>query len=398
MLRIAYVCADPGVPVFGTKGASVHVQEIIRAFLRIGHHVTLFATRRGGEAPADLRRVCVHPLPALPKGEPALRERSALAANNALQQTLAKHGHFDVVYERYSLWSHAAMEHARLEGIPGVLEVNAPLIHEQAKHRSLVYRSAAEKVAERVFSGATSLIAVSSGVAAYLQSVCPTAGSQLHVIPNGVDPARFPASQFASPTGKERDNPFTIGFLGTLKPWHGLDVLMDAFARLHAKTPDIRLLIVGDGPERKTIERAAARHGMSSSVQLTGAVAPEGVPDWLHRMDVGVAPYPASPDFYFSPLKIHEYMAAALPVVTSRIGELERFVEDGVTGLLYPPDDSAAMADALQQLRGDPDLCLRLGMAGRSKVLQNHGWDAVVTRILEQAEFDSRANGGGRTA
>lgn len=383
MTRIAYVCADPGVPVFGTKGASVHVQEIVRAFGRLGYDVTLFAARRGGEPPTDLRGVPVESLPAPPKGDPAVRERAALATNRALRRTLARHGPFRVIYERYSLWSHAGMEFARREGLPGLLEVNAPLIREQARHRTLVHGAAAERVADRVFAAATALIAVSPGVATYLENTCPAAVGRIHVISNGVDPSRFPTERFERRPEADKHAPFTIGFLGTLKPWHGLDVLMDAFARLHAETPDIRLLVVGDGPERESIEAAAVRHGVASAVRLTGAVTPSQVPDWLYRMDVAVAPYPASSDFYFSPLKIHEYMAAALPVVTSRVRDLDRVVEQGVTGLLYTPGDPVALAAVLRRLQRDPGLCRRLGAAGREKVLRQHGWDSVAARILQ---------------
>jgi glycosyltransferase involved in cell wall biosynthesis len=388
MLRVAYVCADPGVPVFGAKGSSIHVQGVVRALRRAGAEVTLFATRLGGEPPADLRGISVHPLPALPPGEPVIREQAALAANRALRAALTVRGPFDLVYERYTLWSHAGMDYARKANTPGILEVNAPLIEEQARHRALVHRDAAEKVAARAFAAAHALVAVSPGVAAYLANY-PLAAPRVHVIPNGVDPDRFPAARFAQrPTSRE-DGSFTVGFLGTLKPWHGLDVLIEAFARLHARHPDCRLLIVGEGPERGRIEAAIKERKISSAVHLTGAVAPNQVPEELAEMDVGVAPYPDLPDFYFSPLKIYEYMAAALPVVASRIGDLDQIVQPEVTGLLCPPGDPAALAATLERLRGDAPLRRRLGDAARARVLGEHSWDAVVARILDLAGLRS---------
>ena len=388
MLRVAYVCADPGVPVFGAKGSSVHVQEVVRALRRAGAEVTLFATRLGGEPSADLRGIPVHPLPALPPGESVIRERAALAANRALRAALAARGPFDLVYERYALWSHAGMNYAREADTPGILEVNAPLIEEQARHRALVHRDAAEQVAARAFAAAHALVAVSPGVAAYLTTY-PGVGPRVHVIPNGVDPERFPAAHFAQRPASHADGSFTVGFLGTLKPWHGLDVLVDAFARLHARHPDCRLLIVGEGPERGRIEAAIEERKISSAVHLTGAVAPDQVPEELAEMDVGVAPYPELPDFYFSPLKIYEYMAAALPVVVSRIGDLDQVVQSEVTGLLSPTGDPVALASALERLRGDAPLRRRLGDAARARVLAEHSWDAVVARILNLAGLGS---------
>src|SRR5829696_22643 len=109
-MRIAYVSADPGVPVFGSKGSSVHVQAILGALGRLGVDVDLFAMRQGGERPPHLGQVAVHPLGPLPKADTARRERAALLANSQLAKALDRHGPFDLVYERHSLWSFAAME------------------------------------------------------------------------------------------------------------------------------------------------------------------------------------------------------------------------------------------------------------------------------------------------
>ncbi|MFT3757607.1 hypothetical protein [Thauera sp.] len=122
-MRIAYVCADPGIPVFGTKGASVHVQEVLRGLRRAGAEPVLFASRIGGEPPADLAGLRVVELPPLPKGEPLARARAALDANAAVMAALEAAGPFELVYERYSLWSDAGMVWARRAGCPGLLEV-----------------------------------------------------------------------------------------------------------------------------------------------------------------------------------------------------------------------------------------------------------------------------------
>src|SRR5207245_10214636 len=116
-----------------------------------------------------LESLRVHRLPTPPPGEPAVREQAALAANRDLRAALERHGPFDLVYERYSLWSFAGMEYAQALGVPGLLEVNALLIEEEAQYRALVDRASAEQVAQRVMGAATVLIAVSQEVAAYLQ-------------------------------------------------------------------------------------------------------------------------------------------------------------------------------------------------------------------------------------
>jgi glycosyltransferase involved in cell wall biosynthesis len=380
-VRLAYICADPGVPVFGSKGASVHVQEVVRALQRRGVSVELFAACPDCHSSRQLEEVRCHALPLPSENSPAARERAAVAANYRLNEMLHDTAPFDVVYERYSLWSFAGMEYARGESIPGLLEVNAPLIEEQAAHRILVDRPMAENVAARAFGAATAALAVSREVAEYVTRF--TDDSRVHVLPNGVDPGRcaphIPPRLPASP------GVCTLGFAGSLKPWHGIDVLLDAFGQIHRVVPQSRLLLVGDGPARSIAETSARRFGLSDSVILTGAVSPEEVPGLLTSMDVAAAPYPDNPDFYFSPLKIFEYMAAGIPTVASRIGQVTEIIEHEVTGILCPPGNPDALARSVIDLFINGAKRRRLGRSARRYVCAVHTWDSVVARILEIA-------------
>jgi glycosyltransferase involved in cell wall biosynthesis len=384
-MRIAYVCADPGVPVFGHKGCSVHVKEMLRALTKQGARLEVFAACLDGEPAADLG---LHPLPPLPTGDRALRERAALAANDELQSLLARCGPLDAVYERYSLWSFSGMEFARDTRIPGLLEVNAPLVEEQAQYRELVDRTSAELVAKRVFRSASALIAVSRAVADYVRR-CTEANGHLHVIPNGVDPHRVRPG--LEPAVEREPGSFTIGFVGSLKGWHGLSTLVEAFAALHRDFPQVRLLIAGDGPERERLVAQVGSLRLEPAVCLTGAVASDRVPRVLASMDVAVAPYPNLPDFYFSPLKIFEYMAAGLPVVASGLGQVAEVIQTEVNGLLVPPGNAEALAAALRRLVSEPQLGPRLGVKARETVVSNHTWDLAARRVLEIAGLASKA-------
>ncbi|PYG00470.1 Glycosyltransferase involved in cell wall bisynthesis [Georgenia satyanarayanai] len=382
-MRIAYVCADPGIPVFGTKGASVHVQEVVRVLLEAGHAVDLFCRRTGGEpwpAAAAARaegRLTVHELGRIRGEDVADRERRAMAADGDMLRAVTAGGPFDAVYERYSLWSTAGTTYARERGVPAVLEVNAPLPAEQARHRGLVHADEAHAVVRRAATGASAVVCVSEPVAAWVRDLAP--GAAVVVEANGVDVTRI------RPAAGRPDRPFTVGFVGTLKPWHGTETVLEAHALLRRSVPDARLLLVGDGPQAEALRQQARTLGTAGAVEATGAVAPVDVPTLLHRMDVATAPYPAAGEGYFSPLKAYEYMAAGLPVVASAVGQLPGVVEHGRTGFLVPGSDPTALAGTLGMLAGDRRLRAQVGRAAREHVASGHTWTHVVERSLAAA-------------
>lgn len=386
-MKVAYICADPGIPVFGNKGASIHIQEVMQALLRLGAEITLFAQRPGGEPPAGLRQVRVVPLPALPAAtQETTRARAALAANEMLIATLDAAGPFSLVYERYSLWSHAGMSWAARSGTPSVLEVNAPLIEEQRRYRTLPLEDEALATLETAIRHAATVIGVSEGVKNWLESF-PAARGKVHVVENGVDPARFSVKKPASSA------PVSIGFLGTLKPWHGLNTLIDAFILLHQRQLPVTLSVIGHGPEFEPVREKLNSHGLLPVSHFSGAVAHDDVPPLLAEIDIAVAPYPQLENFYFSPLKIYEYMAAGLPVVASRIGHLDQLVKEGENGLLVPPDDARALSEALTLLINSPTMRSAMGLAGRRQVERNHSWLRVVKRILSLANVTAQHKG-----
>lgn len=380
-MRIAYVCGDPGVPVFGSKGCSVHVQEVVKEFIGRGHEVDMIATRTGGVPKRELSEARFHTIDLQRETSQSDREQAHMRANGNVLEQLDKLGPFDLVYERYSLYSFAAMQYAKATGRPGLLEVNSPLIQEQARYRQLEDRDTAEAMTRQAMANASAVLAVSDQVAQYVRSYREP-GSAVHVLPNGVDIKRFARCHL--PREPSRDGALTLGFVGTLKQWHGVSALIEAFQALAIADSQLRLLIVGDGPERTRLEQQVARlpAGLAQRVFFTGTVDSDLIPALLAKIDVAVAPYGPLRDFYFSPLKIFEYMAAGLPTVVSRVGQLPTLIHDDVTGLLYTAGSTTELARALLVLLEDPELRLRLGRAARRHVAKNSTWEAVVSRIL----------------
>lgn len=380
-MRVAYVCTDPGVPVFGRKGASVHVQAVMTALLRRGDEVHLVTPRPGGAPPAELAGVMVHELSRARGLDPAQREVATQRADAEVATVLDRvhrERPLNLVYERYSLWGATTSTWSRRNTVSHLLEVNAPLVQEQARHRVLVDRVGAEKVAASTISAATAVICVSDAVAEWARRYATDPGA-VHTVANGVDTARI--TPVEARTGC-RPRTFTVGFVGTLKPWHGVETLLDAVALLVAEDPSYRLLLVGDGPQADALRTRAAELGIADQVEMTGSLDPSKVPAQLHRMQVAVAPYPAATEFYFSPLKLYEYLAAGLPVVASRVGDLPAILQDGNLGALVEPAEPRELAHAIAGLRADPGRCERLARDGRVEVERNHDWSAVIARAL----------------
>lgn len=379
-MRVAYLCIDPGVPVFGCKGSSVHCQEIIRVLLERGCQIELFAKRLGHPAPVAFQALGLQQLDQpLPSGH-AEREQAMIRLNQQVSQQLHESGPFDLVYERFSLWNQAGMEYARATRTAGILEVNSPLIEEQKTWRTMIDEPSAKAIQARCFRDATSIIAVSEEVAERLRRNY-WARDKTHVVPNGVNCERF---DDLPDRGNEPGRGLTIGFVGTLKPWHGVELLIDSFVIAKSFNSNLKLKIVGEGPERsRLVERVAGCSlDVKRAITFIGAVPNEDIPATLSTFDIAVAPYPDLQDFYFSPLKVLEYMAAGLPVIASDIGQIPRLIRAGQTGVLVPAGCTASLAAALVSLSHDAELRSRLGSAAARQARMEFTWEKVVDRIL----------------
>lgn len=392
-MRILYICADPGIPVTGTKGASIHVRSLTGALAELGHDVLILAARRGD---GDTR--CPVPCCTLPEEERTavqdrIRKQCATAAylsdrHSRELETLAIAGRLtrfglkkaasfspDVVIERLSLFSRVGAEIAIRRGIPFALEVNAPITAEAARFRSLNMRALAERVEMSVLRRADRVMAVSRVLRAHLVEHGVDAG-KVHVIPNGVDTRLYQATAGKAELRRTLNLPegFLVGFIGSLKPWHGMPTLLEAFARLRDSAPDATLVVVGTGPELTTSRELAQRLGVDGSVVWAGARTHAEVPLWLRAVDVAVAPFHDIGTFYFSPIKVFEYMASDVCVVASRLGQIADVIIDGINGLLCRPGDAEDLASAFSILRASPSLRTDLATRAAELVREKFTW------------------------
>ncbi len=389
-MRIAYVIADRGIPVFGEKGASIHVREMVKAFTDLGHHVTLIVVRRG-DSPGELENTEVIEVSSQNNEGPAKgandktfqREKQSIEINQDLFREIEiqhRHSPFSFIYERYTLFGTAGLEASKKLGIPLVLEVNSPLLREQQEYRQLHHLRMAEQNERDLFNRSFLIAAVSEEMRKYIISKTHR-GDHIEVIPNGVDDQRFhpDVKPTLIPSAQARK---VIGFVGSLKPWHDIKTLLDAFRSLKENRRDVHLLIVGDGPLREWIEGFICGAQMSDCVTITGWTDHIELPGFLKTMDIAVAPYPELEDFYFSPLKLYEYMAVGTPVIASRIGQISTVIVDEQNGLLFSPGNAEELKTSLEKLLDNPALREKLGRSAANSVV-DRTWRQNACRILE---------------
>lgn len=386
-LSVAYLLPDPGIPVGGTKGASVHVESLCAALARQGVDVTVYASRVAGPMTtrgSESVRVVPVDVGAVSSGERA--DLTRIDAANTFFDTLERLLRIrepSCIIERLSLFAGRGTEMARGLGLARVVEVNAPVAEERKRHFGLRLEDYARRAESAALRGAH-VVAVSAPLAAWALDMGASAAT---VVANGADIERLDPNllSFLAPSARSRlgfsKSTPVVGFVGSLKPWHGVDILIDAVSML-AETIRLGLLIVGDGPEHDRLRDYVGKLSPNVTSVMTGAVELSRVPEHIAAMDIATAPYAANDYFYFCPLKVAEAMAAGRAVVASDFPPVRDLL--GTAGVLVEPGDSAALARSLERLVHDPETRRLLGATARARAVERSSWSAVADAVLDE--------------
>jgi glycosyltransferase involved in cell wall biosynthesis len=194
------------------------------------------------------------------------------------------------------------------------------------------------------------------------------------VLPNAVDTSRF----HVRTTPRAAEVPLTAVFVGRLVPEKGLDTLFEAWAQAFRDRSDVRLRLVGEGPEERALREQAERLGIVGQVEFLGHR--DRVEEILAEADVGVL----TSRIEGLSNTLLEFMASGLPTLASRVSGSEDFVVNGRNGWLFPVSDAAALADCLREARSLPvTRLLEMGQQARADVEAASALDHVVGRLLE---------------
>jgi len=374
-MKILYAATDQTIP--GTVGGSTHVAAVAEGLAALGHEVHALVTPGPGRFPskAGVKWIAMPP----PLGAKALRWTQR-AAVTRLARTLQP----DVVIERYYNFGGEGIGAGRAVGATTVLEVNAPVIDYPGSAKAWLDKAL---VVQPMRRWRESLCAAADVIVTPSASILPrgTPASKIVELEWGADTARFQPGAggtipFARPAG-------TLAiFAGAFRSWHGAIHLVHAIRELRSRgRSDIGAVFVGSGPELASVRDQAAD---LANVLVTGAVPHVQMPAYLAAADIGVAPFdvgahqPLSLGFYWSPLKIFEYMAAGLPVVAPSVDRIPSLLSHGREAILYDPSRPGALADALERL-ADPALRRSIGASARERAVREYSWNAHCEALVD---------------
>jgi phosphatidylinositol alpha-mannosyltransferase len=359
VVRIAFACPyawdDPG-------GVQVHVRELAEHLLAGGHDVLVLAPVRsrpdepwvaGVGRPVDLRYNASN-APIDPRPWSIRRVRRHLDAFRP--DVVHVHEPFTPSTSMWATWAsrapvvatfHTGTVRSRL------YDLAAPMLRRLARRISV--RIAVSAVAER--------------------TAAARIGGAFEIVPNGANVRRF-----ADADPADLGSGTKLVFVGRLDERKGFATAVGAFARLAPARPELRLIVVGDGPQRTAVAPLPAE--IRARVSLLGAIANVDVPRYLSACDVFLGTSVGGESFG---MVLVEAMAAGLPVIASDIPGYDEVVRDGVEGLLVAPREPEAVASAAATILDDPTLAARFVAAGRERAA-TFDWDVVAARLQELYE------------
>jgi glycosyltransferase involved in cell wall biosynthesis len=290
----------------------------------------------------------------------------------------------DVIVCRQEIFHFAPIWIAKAFHIPCLLEVNsirsieAPLIDTRCRISFLTRWAErwALKKCDAVFS-------VSEPIKAFVDAY--TDAERSYVILNGVDTDEFDPRRFDSAEVKRQlglDGKTVLGYVGSYKTWHGLDVAIDVIDLLGEIDRRYHLLLIGNGQEYPAIVNEVLRRGLSDRVTQLPYLAHGEVARHLAAFDFALMTYPDMKGFYFSPLKMFEYLSMGIPVITTNVGQIAEIIKPGETGLLVYPPTAEDFVHAVVDANGDTAGAGAMRKRCRDMAVRQHSWTENARQVL----------------
>jgi glycosyltransferase involved in cell wall biosynthesis len=294
----------------------------------------------------------------------------------------------EAIVETQVNYSLSGVVAAKKTDLPLLLDDCAPTSEEEALGAGLV--TLARRVLREQFAAAAIATVPSFALRdRFINQGLPA--DKLLVVPNGVNPETFTdrRSELRSAHGFQEDC-CVLGFVGSFQPWHDVHLLVEALVELRHRH-SLHLVLVGDGPDRASVQARTERLELRRAVTFLGSVDSDQVPSLLSMIDIGLLP---GANDYSHPMKLIEYGAAGLPSIAPDVAPVREVLRHERNGLLFRKGDISALSAAISRLAGDPALRHKLGSEARGAVLANAKWD---DRAQEIAAALARLTAAGTT-
>jgi len=376
-----------------TKGAGVegvHIGGIVSSFQSMGHEVKIISPAAAEQLQqtqiSSNKGIKQYLFGYLSSHAPAFIFELAELLYNLLTlkavKSAYKNSGVDLIYERYAIYAVAGVLFGAKKKIPHILEVNYTAKTPLFRKRSLILKPLAIRLDRFIFTHSTAIVVVSSYLKQHLIQEYKIPAKKILVVPNAADPEKFfldtkPASDV---NGISLSNKKVIGFVGGFYPWHGLNLLVRAYAMAIKKFPEAVLLLIGDGPESYSIKALVNELGVSSQVIFSGNIPHNELPAYVASFDVGIMP---DSNEYGSPMKIFEYMVMKKPVIGPDYGPLLDVIDHGDQGLIFERQNLQALSNCIRMILEDKNLSLIMGEKARQSVLDKHTWMLNATNTLQ---------------
>jgi glycosyltransferase involved in cell wall biosynthesis len=285
---------------------------------------------------------------------------------------------YQFIYERQAFFLFAGAHIARKHSLPFIVEVNE--VAGEQRVRQQVFTAIAKKIERKVFNQADAIIVVSEHLKQKIEEL-GVDGSKIHIVENGVDEAMFDIALDEAPiraAHQAEKNTVVIGFVGWFVAWHKLDKLIDAIAMLDGDQ-SVQLWLVGEGDLKQSLIDRALACGIKNNLIFTGAIPYKEIPKYLKAMDICVIP---DSNEYRSPIKMFEYMAMAKTVVAPAYEPITKVINDGVDGVIFPPQDWDSLASILNRIVKDSVLREEIGIRAREKILSKYLWINNAKKVI----------------
>lgn len=290
------------------------------------------------------------------------------------------------VWEQHDLFPGPGYSISRRLKVPFILFVHAPVVWETRKwgvNRHFYGGALESLIEERSLKRADLVVCVSDMVAERLISM-GIKKEKILITPTGVDPDVFDSVNESYRNNLCIGDNLVIGWIGSFRSFHGLDILLKAFKTIKNKYSKVSLLLVGDGPLRKEMEQLAIELGIASSTLFVGKKTFLEIPSFINLFDIAVVSSNSADNFHYSPQKLREYLIAGVATVAPSSGEIPTAFEDGQHVLLYKTGDPIEMEQRILTLLKDGSLRKELGVAGKEHVLNNYTWEIQLKNALKK--------------